>query len=165
MAYAGTANTIPTGWMLAEGQSLPISEFELLYTVIGSTYGGNNTALFNLPDLVDRAVAGLGGFNPNLDGPVMLGNSYGSNGLTLTTSEVGSLAPPPSVAAGATAVYDPVTATPVIWTPPSRLPTPTSGGLSARRSRSRPASSPAISSRPIRRAPPSEPVMTPRPAC
>ena len=114
MAYAGTANTIPTGWMLAEGQSLPISEFELLYTVIGSTYGGNNTALFNLPDLVDRAVAGLGGFNPNLDGPVMLGDSYGSNGLTLTTSEVGSLAPPPSVAAGATAVYDPVTATPVI---------------------------------------------------
>ena len=50
--FAG--NFAPAGWMFCEGQVLPISENETLFQLIGTTYGGDGTATFALPDLRGR---------------------------------------------------------------------------------------------------------------
>src|SRR5436309_2940440 len=44
----------PAGWMFCWGQGLPISEYEDLYQLIGTTYGGDGEETFNLPDLQGR---------------------------------------------------------------------------------------------------------------
>jgi microcystin-dependent protein len=41
----------PSQWAYCNGQPMDISQFETLYTVIGTTYGGNGTTTFNLPNL------------------------------------------------------------------------------------------------------------------
>src|SRR5262245_19443072 len=50
--FAG--NFAPVGWMFCEGQLLPISEYETLYNVITTTYGGDGQGKFALPDLRGR---------------------------------------------------------------------------------------------------------------
>ena len=47
--FAG--NFAPAGWMFCEGQLLPISEYETLFQLIGTTYGGDGQSTFALPDL------------------------------------------------------------------------------------------------------------------
>lgn len=44
----------PNGWLFCEGQSLQISEYETLFTLIGTTYGGDGQSTFALPDLRGR---------------------------------------------------------------------------------------------------------------
>ena len=44
----------PTGWHLCDGSLLPISEYEPLYQLIGTTYGGDGQVTFALPDLRGR---------------------------------------------------------------------------------------------------------------
>ncbi|MFZ1269306.1 MAG: tail fiber protein, partial [Anaerolineae bacterium] len=41
----------PQGWTVCEGQLLPISENEALYSLIGTTFGGDGQTTFALPDL------------------------------------------------------------------------------------------------------------------
>ncbi len=50
--FAG--NFAPAGWMFCEGQLLPISEYETLFQLIGTTYGGDGQSTFALPDLRGR---------------------------------------------------------------------------------------------------------------
>jgi microcystin-dependent protein len=50
--FAG--NFAPAGWMSCEGQIIPISEYETLFNLIGTTYGGNGQDTFALPDLRGR---------------------------------------------------------------------------------------------------------------
>jgi microcystin-dependent protein len=57
--FAG--NFAPAGWMFCEGQLLPISEFETLFNLIGTTYGGDGQATFGLPDLRGRLPIHQGG--------------------------------------------------------------------------------------------------------
>src|SRR4051812_21930814 len=47
-------NFPPVGWMLCQGQTLPISENDALFTLIGTTYGGDGQETFNLPNLQSR---------------------------------------------------------------------------------------------------------------
>jgi microcystin-dependent protein len=47
-------NFAPIGWLLCQGQTLPISGFEPLFTLIGTTYGGDGVNTFVLPDLRSR---------------------------------------------------------------------------------------------------------------
>ena len=47
-------NFPPNGWMFCEGASLPISENEVLFQLIGTTYGGDGQETFNLPNLASR---------------------------------------------------------------------------------------------------------------
>ncbi|TGW16001.1 phage tail protein [Stenotrophomonas maltophilia] len=47
-------NFAPLGWLDCNGQTLPISEYEVLYTLIGTTYGGDGAATFQLPNLSGR---------------------------------------------------------------------------------------------------------------
>jgi len=50
--FAG--NFAPAGWMLCSGQLLPISEYDTLFNLIGTTYGGDGQSTFALPDLQSR---------------------------------------------------------------------------------------------------------------
>jgi microcystin-dependent protein len=56
--FAG--NFPPAGWMFCEGQLLPISENEVLFQLIGTTYGGDGQSTFALPDLRGRIPVHLG---------------------------------------------------------------------------------------------------------
>ncbi len=47
-------NFPPAGWMFCDGQLLPISEYETLFNLIGTTYGGDGQSSFGLPDLRGR---------------------------------------------------------------------------------------------------------------
>ena len=50
--FAG--NYEPQGWAFCDGRTLNIYEYEALYTLLGTTYGGNGVSTFNLPDLRGR---------------------------------------------------------------------------------------------------------------
>ena len=55
-AFIGTIvlvsfNFAPQGWFLCNGQTLPINQYQALFALIGTTYGGNGTTTFALPKL------------------------------------------------------------------------------------------------------------------
>jgi microcystin-dependent protein len=56
--FAG--NFAPAGWLLCNGQLLPISENETLFQLIGTTYGGDGQSTFALPDLRGRIPLHMG---------------------------------------------------------------------------------------------------------
>jgi microcystin-dependent protein len=77
----GGWNFAPVGWMLCQGQLLPISEYEALFTLIGTTYGGDGQTTFALPDLRSRVPLHPGsGF--------IMGQLGGEEQLTLTSNQV-----------------------------------------------------------------------------
>jgi microcystin-dependent protein len=44
-------NFAPPGWMFCQGQTLPISQNQALFSLIGTTYGGDGVTNFKLPNL------------------------------------------------------------------------------------------------------------------
>lgn len=54
-------NFAPQGWALCNGQLLPIAQFEALFTLLGTTYGGDGNTTFALPDLRGRVPIHMGG--------------------------------------------------------------------------------------------------------
>jgi microcystin-dependent protein len=83
-AFAG--NYPPNGWALCNGQLLPISQNTALFSLIGTTYGGNGTSNFALPDLRGRVPIQQG------QGPGLvfrdLGESGGAETHALLPSEI-----------------------------------------------------------------------------
>jgi microcystin-dependent protein len=77
--FAGTV--APTGWDFADGQLLSIAANQALFAVIGTTYGGNGTFDFALPNLEDRIAVGTG------DG-VTLGEAFGSDSAYLNFAQL-----------------------------------------------------------------------------
>jgi len=53
-------NFAPEGWFLCDGQTLPISQYVALFSLLGTTYGGNGTTTFQLPDLQGRVPLNVG---------------------------------------------------------------------------------------------------------
>jgi microcystin-dependent protein len=53
-------NFAPAGWAFCSGQLMPISENDALFTLIGTTYGGDGQSTFALPDLEGRAPMHMG---------------------------------------------------------------------------------------------------------
>jgi microcystin-dependent protein len=78
-------NFAPVGWMICEGQLLPISEYETLFNLIGTTYGGDGQSTFALPDLRGR-MAIHQGFN-GVSGYV-IGQQGGEETVTLTLNQI-----------------------------------------------------------------------------
>jgi len=65
MPFAGTV--VPKGWAVCNGALLGIVQNQALFALLGTTYGGNGTTTFALPDLRGRAIlgsSGTGGNNP-----------------------------------------------------------------------------------------------------
>src|SRR5437867_1614588 len=82
--FAG--NFAPAGWMFCEGQTLAISENDTLFTLIGTTYGGDGQTTFNLPDLRGRLPLHMGqGSGLAKRGG---GENGGGEGETLATSQI-----------------------------------------------------------------------------
>jgi microcystin-dependent protein len=78
-------NWAPRGWMLCQGQLLPINQYTALFSLLGTTYGGNGTTNFALPDLRGRAPNHQGTFQGS---PYVMGEIGGSETVTLITSQL-----------------------------------------------------------------------------
>ncbi|UUZ92547.1 tail fiber protein [Paenibacillus sp. P25] len=74
-------NFPPKGWALCNGQILPISQNQALFSLLGTTYGGNGTTTFALPDLRGRAPV-------HVSGNITLGQRAGEETHTLTAGEM-----------------------------------------------------------------------------
>lgn len=79
-------NFAPTGWALCAGQLLPISQNTALFSLLGTTYGGDGRTTFALPDLQGR-VPIFWGQGPGL-GSYFLGEQAGEQNITLLESEI-----------------------------------------------------------------------------
>jgi microcystin-dependent protein len=79
-------NFAPRGWAFCNGQIMPIDQNTALYSLLGTTYGGNGQTTFALPNMQGR-VPMNSGTGPGLD-PYTLGESAGSATITLTASEM-----------------------------------------------------------------------------
>lgn len=71
----------PRGWLRCDGQTLPINQYQALYAIIGTTYGGNGVSTLRLPDLRGRVAVHPGG-------TVVLGQSSGEATHALTLNEI-----------------------------------------------------------------------------
>jgi microcystin-dependent protein len=80
------SNYAPDGWAFCDGKLLNISEYQALYTLLGTTYGGNGTTTFALPDLRSRIPVGMGQGNGLANYP--LGQTGGEEFVTLTTANM-----------------------------------------------------------------------------
>ena len=101
--FAG--GNVPTGWALADGQLLPISEYRDLFDIIGTTYGGDGVTDFALPDLDGRTVIGasLPVVSPLARAALAavsdddnVGDVMGANDIFLTPAELPPAVPEPS---------------------------------------------------------------------
>ena len=81
-------NFAPAGWALCQGQLLPISQYDVLFNLIGTTYGGNGTTTFALPDLQGRLPAHRGTPDITNGTPVLLGEKLGAGTVTLVTGQL-----------------------------------------------------------------------------
>jgi microcystin-dependent protein len=84
--FAG--NFAPRGYAFCSGQILPISQNTALFSLLGTTYGGNGTTNFALPNLQGRAPMHSGN-GPGLT-PRVLGEVGGENSVTLLSTEMPS---------------------------------------------------------------------------
>lgn len=85
--FAG--NFAPQGWAFCDGQTLPISQNQALFSIIGTYYGGDGVSNFKLPDLRSRVPVHAGGFQPNNLKKVQLGEVGGQESLTIQPSTIG----------------------------------------------------------------------------
>jgi len=81
--FAG--NFAPRSWMFCQGQLLAIAQYDALFALIGTTYGGDGQVTFALPDFRSR-VANHQGQGPGLSN-YNLGQMSGTENVTLTTSQ------------------------------------------------------------------------------
>jgi microcystin-dependent protein len=81
--FAG--NFAPNGWAFCDGALLPISQFDALFNLIGTTYGGDGQTTFALPDLRGRVPVhqGQGGATTYI-----LGQNGGAEQVTLTVQQI-----------------------------------------------------------------------------
>lgn len=76
----------PRGWALCQGQTLPIAQNAALYSLLGTTYGGDGRTTFNLPDLRGRAIV-----NPGQGvglSRYQIGQQAGTESVTLNLSQM-----------------------------------------------------------------------------
>jgi microcystin-dependent protein len=96
--FAG--NFAPAGWAFCDGGLLPISENDILFNLIGTTYGGDGQSTFALPDLRGRVPIHQGnGF--------ILAETGGVESVTLTTQHIPAHSHPMLVNGGGGSFSDP----------------------------------------------------------
>ena len=80
-------NFAPLGWQLCDGSLLSIAEYDLLFALIGTTYGGDGQTTFRVPDLRGRIPLHTGQ-NPATRTTYPLGSMAGSETVTLTAQQM-----------------------------------------------------------------------------
>lgn len=71
----------PEGWLVCDGSTPAISSYEALAALLGTTYGGDGSTTFGLPDMRGRVPIGVGPSNP-------LGAQVGQETVTLNTQQL-----------------------------------------------------------------------------
>ncbi len=79
-------NFCPRGWAEANGQLLAISQYQALFSLLGTIYGGDGRTTFALPDMRGRTGVHAGA-GPGLTSRAM-GSKYGAENVTLTTNQM-----------------------------------------------------------------------------
>lgn len=79
-------NFAPVGWAMCQGQLLPISQNTALFSLLGTSYGGNGTTTFALPDLRSRVPLSMGQ-GAGLSNYV-IGQAGGNENVTLLASQL-----------------------------------------------------------------------------
>jgi microcystin-dependent protein len=82
--FAG--NFAPAGWVFCDGQLMPISENDALFTLIGTTFGGDGQETFGIPDLRGRVPIHAG--TAKSGSTYVLGEAGGVESVTLTTNQM-----------------------------------------------------------------------------
>ena len=82
--FAGTF--APRGWAICDGRLLPIAQNQAIFSLLGTTYGGNGTTNFALPDLRGRVAVGTGQ-GRNLTN-VQVGQTFGTENTTILNSNL-----------------------------------------------------------------------------
>lgn len=81
-------NFAPVDWAMCNGTTMSISQNTALFSLLGTTYGGNGTSTFQLPNLVARAACNQGqgqGLSPRTQGEI-----FGESSVTLGVSNIPS---------------------------------------------------------------------------
>jgi len=73
----------PVGWLMCNGQLLAINQYAALFSLLGTTYGGNGVQTFALPDLRGRVAVHVGG-----TGGYVQGTSTGQENVSLNTAQL-----------------------------------------------------------------------------
>ena len=100
-------NFPPRGWALCNGQLLAISQNQALFSLLGTTYGGNGTSTFALPNFQSRVPLHAGG-------GFILGESGGESAHTLTSAEMPAHTHTAAAQSGAASATAPTNA---VWAP------------------------------------------------
>ena len=79
-------NFAPAGWAFCNGAVMAISENDVLFTLIGTTYGGDGQETFQLPDLQGRLPVHQGTGNDGIT--YTIGEKAGVESVTLTTQQI-----------------------------------------------------------------------------
>lgn len=74
------------GWALCQGQLLAISQNTALFSILGTTFGGNGVTTFGLPDLRGRVPVGMGN-GPGLT-PIVLGQVSGTENVSILVNNL-----------------------------------------------------------------------------
>jgi microcystin-dependent protein len=77
---------VPKGWQACQGQLLPINQYQALFALLGTIYGGNGTSTFGLPDLRGRVAMGQG--NGSGLTPRVIGETAGEETHTILLTEM-----------------------------------------------------------------------------
>lgn len=98
-------NFVPYGWLACDGQTLLIADYDTLFTLIGTTYGGDGVTTFKVPDLRGRMPVHTGS-------GYVIGQVAGTETVTLTSMQlpthnhtVGAIAATGTEASPATRVW------------------------------------------------------------
>ena len=79
-------NFAPRGWVMAQGQILPISQYTALFSLIGTYYGGNGTSNFQLPDLRSRVPMKYG--TDPVGNQYVIGEEAGEESVTISSLQM-----------------------------------------------------------------------------
>lgn len=83
MLFGG--NFAPNGWMTCDGQLLSIAQYDVLFNLIGTTYGGDGVTTFALPNLNGRVPVHMGNAGAST---YVIGENGGTSTVTLTQNQM-----------------------------------------------------------------------------
>jgi microcystin-dependent protein len=104
--FAG--NFAPAGWAFCDGQLMPISENDTLFTLIGTTYGGDGQETFGIPNLQGRLPIHMG--TSSASGTTyQIGEMSGVEDVTLTVNQIPAHTHPMLGSSGTATSVTPIT--------------------------------------------------------
>ncbi|KPF81964.1 hypothetical protein IP70_22500 [alpha proteobacterium AAP38] len=80
----------PNGWLLCDGSLHSIQQYQVLYALLSTAYGGDGKTTFAVPNLNGRAVMGYSSAATAAGGPYNMATTLGQAAVTLTTAQIPS---------------------------------------------------------------------------